>query len=220
MKSVQAFTFAVAAVLAMLLQTGAQPTALAAVLNNSIDRTKQIDPCAFASAATLKVLLQTGLTANPPGYFPYAVQNGGAHFKISNPRVEQVTCPHMTLTVKADVQYRETRGFPQFQTGGVAEFQSPLVANVVYQAPITVRLRPGAPSTPPPVTVSQVVSGNVVLTDINITSLKIDKVPGWLDPPWIRECLNGQYSFCPNLVHRMSFDVTSLIKLLPGSTPL
>jgi hypothetical protein len=199
----------------MLLQAGAQPPALALVLNNSINKTKQIDPCAIASAATLKALLQTGLTANPPGYFPYAVQNGGAHFKISNPTVEQVTCPHMTITVKADVQYPQTRGFPQFQEGGKAEFQSPLVANVVYQAPFT-----GVRMSPPPVMASNVVSANAVLTDINITSLKLDNVPGWLDPPWIRNCLNGQYSFCPNLVHRMSFDVTPLIKLLPGSTPL
>lgn len=217
MKRMQAIAAAAVAVAAMLVQAGAQPPAAAEGLSTSINKTKQIDPCAFANAAVLKAVLQTGMTANPPGYFPYDRQNGGEHFSISNPKVEQVTCPHMTLTVKADVQYRQTRGIPQFQAGGKATFESPLVANVVFSAPIGPARGPATP-----VTASNLVSATLVLTDINITSLSLDNVPGWLDPSWIRDCLNGQFSNwgCTDLAHQMSFDVTPMVRIFLSSTTL
>jgi hypothetical protein len=197
-----------------MLVPGVAQAATPIPIGPTINATKQIDPCLFASEGVLKAVLQAGLTAKPPGYFPYGVQNGGSNFILSNPKVEQVTCPHMTITVTADVKYWETRGFPQFQTSGRVEFQSPLLANVVYKIPTDLA------GTSPPVTSSNLVSADLALTHVNITSLKIDKVPRWLNPPWIRSCLNGRFPFCPGLVHEISLDVTPVVKVFLVFTTL
>jgi len=171
--------------------------------------TKQIDPCSFASAAILKTVLQAGLAAKLPGTFPYEADNGGSHFSLANPNVEQVTCPHMTITMTADVKYWETRGFPRISTSGRAEFRSLIVANVLYRPPETAPPAPG----PVPVTRANFVSATLAITDINVTALKLDKAPRWLNQNWIRKCLNGKYFYCPNLVHDVSFDVTPIVRL-------
>jgi hypothetical protein len=162
----------------------------------------QIDPCTIASADALKLLLQGGLQK----YFPYSVQHEGEHIKVSDPTIEQVSCPHMRIEMKAHVQYRQTRGFPQYETGGTMKIDSPLVAKVQYQ-----KSTAGNEA----VTASNFVRAAAVLTDPHITSLQIDNVPGWLTPSWIRDCLNGQYSNwgCHDILHQMSFDVTNLVKL-------
>lgn len=167
--------------------------------------TKQIDPCSFASAGILKAALQAGLAAKLPGTFPYEADNGGSHFSLANPNIEQVTCPHMTVTMTADVKYWETRGFPRVSTSGRAEFQWLLVANLLYH--------PTETTAPAPVTRANFVSAALLLTDINVTALKLDKAPRWLNQNWLRKCLNGKYFYCPNLVHDLSFDVTPIARL-------
>jgi len=164
--------------------------------------TAQIDPCTLASADALKLLLQGGLQK----YFPYSVNNEGEHIKISDPTIEQVSCPHMRIEMKAHVQYRQTRGFPQYETGGTLKIDSPLVAKVQYQ-----KSTGGNEA----VTASNFVRAAAMLTNPSITSLQIDNVPGWLTPSWIRDCLNGKYSNwgCHDILHQMSFDVTNLVKL-------
>jgi len=165
-------------------------------------RTTQIDPCNLAGADALKTLLQGGLQK----YFPYSVNHEGEHIKISDPTIEQVNCPNLRIKMKAHVQYRETRGFPQYETGGTVEIDSPLVAKVQYH---------GSAAGNEVVTVSNFVRAAAVLTHPNIDSLQIDNVPGWLTPSWIRDCLNGKYSNwgCHDILHQMSFDVTDLVKL-------
>jgi hypothetical protein len=164
--------------------------------------TQEIDPCMIASADVLKVLLQGGIQR----YFPYPVNNGGEHISISNPNIEQVTCPNMTIKVHADFQYRETRGFPQFQTGGSMELQSSLVVEVTEG---------GLEMVNAPTPASNVVRAVAVLTNPRITSLQVTNIPGWLDLTWVADCLNGKYSNwgCTDVLHAMSFDVTALVKL-------
>jgi hypothetical protein len=79
-----------------------------------LPQTKQVDPCTIATAPVLQALLSQGIKS----YFPRTMQSGGKHIKLSDPEIEQVTCPNMTVRAKFKVEYRETRGFPQFQVSG------------------------------------------------------------------------------------------------------
>jgi hypothetical protein len=167
--------------------------------------TKQIDPCSIPPADpadVLKALLSLGIKP----YFPRAMQNGGEHIKLSDPEVEQVTCPNMMMTVKFVIEYRQTRGFPQFQVSGTVEMQSPLIGQVQYQ--------PGA-NGGTVITQANFLRATAVLTDIKITALHLKNVPNWLDNTWLRACLNGQYSNwgCTDVVHQMSFDISNLVQV-------
>jgi len=166
--------------------------------------TKQIDPCSIPPvdpADVLKALLSVGIKI----YFPRAMQNGGEHIKLSDPEVEQVSCPNMTMKVKFAIEYRQTRGFPQFQVSGSVEIESPLIGLVQYQ--------PGANGSTV-ITQSNFLHAAAVLTDIQITALHLKNVPNWLDNTWLRACLNGQYSNwgCTDVVRQMSFDISDLVQ--------
>lgn len=55
-----------------------------------------------------------------------------------------------------------------------------------------------------------------------VTSVKIQDVPSWVDLTFVADCLNGKYSNlgCIDIVHAMNFDVTAVVKLYldQGST--
>jgi Cu/Ag efflux protein CusF len=167
--------------------------------------TKQIDPCSIPPADPADVL-QALLSLGMKSYFPKAMQNGGEHIKLSDPQVEQVTCPNMTMKMKFAIEYRQTRGFPQFQVSGTVEMQSPLIGEVQYQ--------PGSGGS---TTVTQLnfLRATAVLTHIEITALHLENVPNWLDNAWLRDCLNGQHSNwgCQDVIHQMKFDISNLVQL-------
>lgn len=168
----------------------------------ALAETKQIDPCSFATADVLQQLLQIGLHS----YFPYAMQKGGEHIKLSDPQVEQVTCPNMAMRVRFKIEYRQTRGLVQFQESGTVELESPLVGEVRFQ--------PSSAGNSV-VTSANFVGAVAVLTDITITSLNLKNVPNWIDNTWIRDCLNGEHSNwgCHDQVRQMRFDVSKLLAM-------
>lgn len=170
------------------------------VQNAALESSKTLDPCAFATAAQIKVLLPAGLA----GKFPVSINKDGKHFKVDTPTILDATCPSLRISARAHVQFRETRGFPQYETGGTLEFTSPLSGRIQYQG------SPGAP-----IHASNFVSATACLTDIHITSLRIDKLPGWLDTTWLRQCFNGDHADwgCRDIVSSLCFDVSGLVKL-------
>jgi len=163
----------------------------------------EIDPCAIASADSLKALLQAGIQ----GYFPIAVDNGGEHIRITHPNVEQVICPHMSIKVHTDFGYSQTRGFPQFQTGGTMELESSLVIDVTFARRGTLGNEV--------IKASNLVRAAAVLSNPQITSLQVDNIPSWVDLTFVTDCLNGKYSNwgCTDVLHTMSFDVTALVRI-------
>jgi len=170
------------------------------VPNTELRSTKTLDPCAFASAEQIKLLLPAGLA----GRFPFSVSKDGQHFKVDTPTITGATCPNLRISARAHVQFRETRGFPQFETGGTLEFTSPLSGRIEYH---------GAGNAP--VQASNFVSATACLTDIHITSLTIDRLPGWLDMTWLRQCFNGDHPEwgCHDIVSSLCFDVSGLVEL-------
>lgn len=170
------------------------------VQNTALESSKTLDPCAFATAAQIKALLPAGLA----GEFPVSVNKDGKHFKVDAPTILDATCPSLRISARAHVQFRETRGFPQYETGGTLEFTSPLSGKIQYH---------GSAATP--VQASNFVSATACLTDIHITSLQIDKLPSWLDTTWLRQCFNGDHADwgCHDIVSSLCFDVSGLVKL-------
>lgn len=164
-------------------------------------RTEQIDPCTIGTASQLQILLN-GAMGN---YFPIAMQNEGEHIQLSDPKVTQATCPNLTIAVWVQVKYEQTRGLIQFQAGGNMTIQSPLIAVIEYQPifPMDRQVR-----------ADNLYRAFATLTNPQITSLKIDNVPSWLDTTWLRDCLNGKYSNwgCTDRLHAMTFDVTDLVR--------
>lgn len=164
-------------------------------------RTETLDPCTIATADQLKYLLNGAIAK----YFPIAMQSGGEHIQLSDPKVTQTTCPNFTLILEVHVKYEQTRGLVQFQTGGTMDIQSPLIATIEYQ--------PVSPTDG--LRVGNLYRAFVTLSNPQITSLHIDSpYPSWLDTSWIRDCLNGRYSNwgCTDRLHAMSFDVTDLVR--------
>ena len=161
---------------------------------------KALDPCVFATAEQIKVLLPAGLA----GRFPVSVDKDGKHFKVDIPTIVGATCPNLQIAARAHVQFRETRGFPQYETGGTLEFTSPLAGRIQFHG-----------SSGSPVGASNFVSATACLTDIHITSLQIDRLPGWLDLTWLRQCFNGDHADwgCKDIVSSLCFDVSALVKL-------
>ncbi len=148
--------------------------------------TKHLDPCTFGTEAQLKSLLGAGLGS----YFPRKYSKNGEHITISNPRLADLKCPNLRVTLAADIRYQKTRGIPQFSTSGKVRFDSPLIARVTHSL------------ANPPV-VHQALA---CLTNINVTELNLNNVPNWVDDTWVRQWLNG------TLANRMCFDVTSLVR--------
>jgi hypothetical protein len=163
-------------------------------------RNKQIDPCAIASADVLKALLQNGIQP----YFPLDMDNGGRHIDMSRPSVEQVSCPHMSIKVQVDIQYRQTRGLLQGESGGSLAWQSPLSADLAFASVA------GALT----ITASNLREATAALSSPQIISLKIDHAPGWLEPAWIGDCLNGRHAEwgCRDVLTKMKFNVTRLVQ--------
>lgn len=174
----------------------------------AVVRDKTVDPCKLANAGFLQQVLQTGIQQ----FLPPNINNDGKHIDFSNPSIQQVTCPNLTLKLQLDVQYRETRGFPQFQTSGSMVIESPLVADVKYSS--------ASGSTT--VTAANLLQATAILSNPQITSLKIERVPSWLEPAFIRECLNGQHTDwgCKDVFQAVKFDITAYAKLYleQGST--
>ena len=123
---------------------------------------------------------------------------------IDIPTIVGATCPNLQIAARAHVQFRETRGFPQYETGGTLEFTSPLAGRIQFHG-----------SSGSPVGASNFVSATACLTDIHITSLQIDRLPGWLDLTWLRQCFNGDHADwgCKDIVSSLCFDVSALVKL-------
>jgi hypothetical protein len=169
---------------------------------------KKVDPCKVAGADVLKGLLKMGLQQ----MIPPSINNGGKHLDFSNPSILQVTCPNLSFQVQIDVQYRETRGFPQFQTGGSMVLESSLIGDLQYSSV------GGATA----ITAADLRHATAVLVNPQITSLKIDGLPSWLVPAWIRECLNGQHADwgCKDVISTTTFDISQyvLLNLQQGST--
>jgi hypothetical protein len=181
-----------------IISVGAAPSVV--VPSARLETSKTLDPCAFASAAQIKVLLAAGLA----GKFPVSMNKEGKHFKVETPTILDATCPGLRISARAHVQFRETRGFPQYETGGTLEFTSPISGKIEYYGP------PGSP-----VQTSNFVSATACLTDIHITSLQIDRLPGWLDTTWLRQCFNGDHADwgCRDIISSLCFDVSGLVKL-------
>jgi len=163
--------------------------------------TLQIDPCRVASAALLKQVLQAGL----PQLVPPDINQAGKHLNFSDPSILNVACPNLNFKIQLNVQYRETRGIPQFQTGGTLTIDSGVITNLSYTSAT-------GNST---ISAANLTSAIAVLTNPQITSLKIDRLPGWLDPPWIRECLNGQHADwgCKSVFTTTHFNITQYVML-------
>ena len=174
----------------------------------SVVRDKTVDPGRLANAGFLQQVLQMGIQQ----FLPPNINNDGKHIDFSNPSIQQVICPNLTLKLQLDVQYRETRGFPQFQTSGSMVIESPLVADVKYSS--------ASGSTP--VTAANLLQAIAILSNPQITSLEIERVPSWLEPAFIRECLNGQHADwgCQDVFQAVKFDITAYAKLYleQGST--
>lgn len=149
--------------------------------------TKNFDPCTFGTEAQLKALLGAGLGS----YFPLKYSKDGEHITISDPRLTDLKCPNLRVTLGADIRYQKTQGVPQFSSSGKVRFTSPLIARVTRSL------------TNPPV----VHRALACLTNINVTDLNLNNVPNWVDNTWVRQWLNGK------LANRMCFDVTSLVRL-------
>jgi hypothetical protein len=161
---------------------------------------KRVDLCTIASADTLQALFQNGIQQ----LFPIPMSSGDESLEISSPSIEQVSCPHMSIKVHAQVQYRHSRGPTQWQTGGSLILGSPIVADLQFS------------SVHDSTTVSATNLNQALALATNplIIALKIDNVPNWLDPAWIRACLNGQHAEwgCRDVMQRMRFDVTQLVQ--------
>jgi len=149
--------------------------------------TKIIDPCAIATSQQLNFLLSAGIGA----YFPLKSSKDGEHITISSPKLTNVACPHLRITMSANISYKKTQGIPQFSSSGDVKFASPLVAKVTHKFPLT--------------QATDVEKATACLTDINIIGLNLKNVPNWLDNTWVRNWLNGK------LANQMCFDITGLV---------
>jgi len=180
----------------------------AAVPADSSVRNKLVDLCSIAGADTLQAMLQTLIQK----LFPISINNSGEHVELSSPSIEQVSCPHMSIKVHANVLYRQTRGLLQRQTGGSMVLASPISLDMKY-------FSVGGATT---VAAGNTIQAIAAVTDPQITSLKIDDIPSWLEPSWIRECLNGQHADwgCRDVIRQMTFNVTQVAQLYlqQGST--
>lgn len=134
-------------------------------------RSVTIDPCTVASANTLRSVLAAEMDVRFPPY-----HNDGEHVTISNLRITEATCPGLRITMRADLRYQKTRGFPQYSTSGAMRFRSPSEVRVRYRA-----LADG------PVTLGNIERANACLTDIDVLGLDLKRIPNWLDDGWIKE---------------------------------
>jgi len=115
----------------------------------------------------------------------------GEHITISDPKLTNVACPNLHITISANISYKKTQGFPQFSSSGDVRFASPLVAKVTHKLPLN---QP-----------TDVEKATACLTNINIVGLNLKNVPNWLDNTWVRNWLNSK------LANQMCFDITGLV---------
>ena len=163
---------------------------------------KRVDLCTVASTDTLQALLQNGIQQ----LFPILISSGGGeYFEISNPAIEQVSCPHLSINVHAEVRYRQNHGPLRYQTGGVMVLASPMVGYLQFAG-----IEHAAT-----VTAGNLRQAIVSATNLQITALRFDQAPVGLDPAWMRACLSGQHADwgCRDVAQRMRFDVTQLVQL-------
>jgi hypothetical protein len=162
---------------------------------------KRVDLCAIASADTLQALLQTGIQH----LFPIPVGSDGAHLEISSPSIEQVSCPHMSIKLRAELRYRQGQGRLQSLIGGSMVLSSPIIGDLEFSDA-------GDAAT---VTAANLRQGIATVIDPQITSLAIEHAPAWVEPLWMRACLIGQHADwgCRDVIQQMRFNVTQLAQL-------
>ena len=155
--------------------------------------TRSVDPCAMFTAAQLQQYIAPQINSA----FPIVYSTGGESLAIKNPDLRSVTCAPLQIQAHTDLQYKKTRGFPQFSTSGDASFQTGVVGRVASTAPSNA-----------PITASDFQSASLCLTDVNVTSLNLRNVPNWLDNTWLRDYLNQQL-----VVGNQCQDISVLVSL-------
>jgi hypothetical protein len=102
------------------------------------------------------------------------------------------------------VQYRQARESTQAQSSGSMILASAMVGDLRFSG--------RRDSTT--VTAADLRQGIALATNPQIVALKIDHAPDWLDPSWMRACLNGEHAEwgCRDVIQRMRFDVTQLVQ--------
>jgi len=159
---------------------------------------KRVDLCTIADSDTLQALIQNGIQP----LFPIPLSSGGETVVLFSPWIEQVSCPHMTIKLRAEVQYRQA-GRPT---------QTPSSGSMILASPVVGYVRFSSVPEGTTVTAANLRQALALATNPQIIVLKFDKVPAWLGPSWIRACLNGEHSEwgCRDVIQRMRFDVTQL----------
>lgn len=153
--------------------------------------TRNIDPCLFASESQLKPLIVMGLNQ----VFPVRYSKNGKHVTIKAPRLIEVNCPDLNVSVRNMIRYKKTRGVPQYSTRGKLRFAAELVAQL--------NLRRGAAE---PIQASDVRSASACMTGLKVTRLDLRRIPNWLDNTWVRNRLNK------DLNGKLCVDVTPYVK--------
>lgn len=153
--------------------------------------TIEIDPCSIATPEQLKLLISWKIGET----FPQKFSDRGHHITLSNPELTGLECPNLTISVRIDVRYQKTRGFPQFSSKGKLRFRSPLVARVTYLIRSVGKIER-----------AQVTEALACLTDIDVTEYNLRRVPNWLDNAYMRKKLNER------LPDQVCFDLTDLVK--------
>ena len=136
-----------------------------------------VDPCALATPQQLKPLIQAGLNQ----FFPIVYSKPGQKVTVSNPNLPVAACDDpLRIEVRAAVQYRKSRGVPQFTASGQVRFGAPVTLRVFYTG-----------ASGGPITSANFQSAELFLTDITILALNIHRVPNWLDNTFLRGLLNN-----------------------------
>ena len=89
---------------------------------------------------------------------------GGAH-KVMLQSVELGDWNERHLTARVRLRYQKTRGFPHYSTSGTAHARF-----TIY---------PGT-------------NGEMCLSDLAVEKVEMNRVPKWLDGPWLTKRLNGR----------------------------
>jgi hypothetical protein len=159
---------------------------------------KQVDLCTIADTDTLQALIQSGIQP----LFPIPLSSRGESIELLSPWIEQVSCPYMTIKLRAEVQYRQAGGPTPAPSSGSMILTSPMVGDLRFSGVHEATT----------VTAANLRQALALATNPQIIVLKLDNAPAWLGPSWIRACLNGEHAEwgCRDVIHLMRFDVTQL----------
>jgi hypothetical protein len=137
---------------------------------------RQIDPCSVASAAEFKSAAAAPLSIA----FPITHQHDGDELTLYDPSLSNATCAPLHVWIEAKAQFKQTRGFPQFESTGHILFDS-LVLGVIQ-------------STVPandPVTSASFRSASLCFTDIHVDDFNLKDIPNWYDDTTMRADINA-----------------------------